>query len=293
MTESLESVRRRLGTIEDLGAVVRTMKALASVGMQQNEQAVRALARYADTVTLGLRAVLLDAEPVEAAREAPGKAAGIVVFGTDHGMCGRFNDDVAAAAVEFATPLRDAGGSVRVLAVGHRLEPLLAAGDLRAERTLPIPGTAPRITPAVRELLLGIDHWRDTGVGRVVLAYNSAVSRGRSRPRTESLLPVDLGQWKAPRAPAWPGRSRPGFSMTRAALLSALIRQHLFVTLFRACAESVASENAARLIAMQAAEKNLREREADLRAEFRRVRQDAITAELLDVIGGYEALRES
>jgi F-type H+-transporting ATPase subunit gamma len=78
--------------------------------------------------------------------------------------------------------------------------------------------------------------------------------------------------------------------MERERLFTALVRQYLFVSLFRACAESQAAEHASRLSAMQSASKNLDERQVELLGEFRRRRQEVITAELLAVVSGYEAL---
>lgn len=69
-----------------------------------------------------------------------------------------------------------------------------------------------------------------------------------------------------------------------------LFHQHLFVSIYTAFVQSMASDNAARLSAMQAAEQNIRELEVDLQARFRETRQNVITAELLDIISGFEAL---
>lgn len=77
--------------------------------------------------------------------------------------------------------------------------------------------------------------------------------------------------------------------MAQEVLLSRLLRQYLFVSLFRACAESAASEHGSRLSAMQAAERNLDERLESLTQVQRRARQDSITAELLDLVSGFEA----
>jgi F-type H+-transporting ATPase subunit gamma len=77
--------------------------------------------------------------------------------------------------------------------------------------------------------------------------------------------------------------------MQRETLLGRLVQQYLFVLVFRACAESQASEHASRLAAMQAAQRNLDERLDDVNMTYRRARQDAITAELLDVVAGFEA----
>jgi F-type H+-transporting ATPase subunit gamma len=78
--------------------------------------------------------------------------------------------------------------------------------------------------------------------------------------------------------------------MDRDQLFSALIRQYLFVSLFRACAESLASENASRLAAMQGAERNIEERLEELQTQFHQQRQMTITEELLDIVAGFEAL---
>jgi F-type H+-transporting ATPase subunit gamma len=82
----------------------------------------------------------------------------------------------------------------------------------------------------------------------------------------------------------------PTFTMAPDTLLERLLNQHLFVTIFRACAESQASEHASRLAAMQAAQRNLDERVSDVTMQFRRARQNVITSELLDVVAGFEAL---
>lgn len=78
-----------------------------------------------------------------------------------------------------------------------------------------------------------------------------------------------------------------------ASTLLAFVREYLFVSLFRACAESLASENASRLAAMQRAEKNIDELLEDLNRTFHRLRQSGIDEELFDVISGFEALREN
>jgi F-type H+-transporting ATPase subunit gamma len=88
----------------------------------------------------------------------------------------------------------------------------------------------------------------------------------------------------------WPSHILPTFTMDRRRLLRALIRQHLFVLSFRAFAESLASENAARLTAMQSAEQNIDDRLLLLNQEYHGLRQNSITSELLDIVSGFEVL---
>jgi len=88
----------------------------------------------------------------------------------------------------------------------------------------------------------------------------------------------------------WPTGNLPEVRGEGAQTLRALVREYLFVSLFRACAESLASENASRLAAMQRAEKNIDELLEDLNRNFHRLRQSSIDEELFDVISGFEAL---
>jgi len=292
--ETLEHLRHRLETMTDLRGLVRTMKALAAVSIHQNEQAVRALAVYWRTVELGLHVVLRDL-PARPRAEKPADAAplGLVLFGSDHGMCGRFNDEIAEQALQSLTAPRRAGAPLRVLAVGARAAMRLAQEGLDIEATQPVPASTTQITGAVRQMLLTIDRWRDAGTQRVWLVFNHPVSSSRYEPSTWHLLPVDFERFASIERQAWESRRLPTFTMERGALLAALLRQYFFAMLFRACAESLASENSARLMAMQSAEKNLEERSDELTGEFRRRRQDQITAELLDVVSGYEAIHRS
>ncbi len=82
------------------------------------------------------------------------------------------------------------------------------------------------------------------------------------------------------------------FTMNEADIFRALIREYLFVSLYRAFAESLASENASRLASMQVAERNIEDRLRSLTADSRQLRQETITSELLDTIAAFEALRE-
>ena len=107
-------------------------------------------------------------------------------------------------------------------------------------------------------------------------------------PRSVVLLPLDPATFLSPQP--WPGRSLPGHYGDREALLTTLLREWLFIAFFRACGESLASEHASRLLAMQNAERNIEERLTALHTVYYQQRQEAITTELLDVIVGFEAL---
>ncbi|MGA8261455.1 MAG: F0F1 ATP synthase subunit gamma [Arenicellales bacterium] len=294
--ESLERLQKQLANIEDLRDIVRTMKALSAASIRQYENAAEALADYYRTVELGLHAALRGATgPLSLSgsrrpRQPPG--AGLIVFGSDHGLCGRFNEDVVAHAVQYLQESHLPKGSWRVLAVGARTAGGLEREGVPVEEDLIVPGSASRITATVLQLLLKIDEWRvEDDAMPVVLFYNRARQRNTSyRSESLPLLPLDLSRFQHLKEAPWPSRNIPGFSLTRPDLLSRLLRQYFFVALSRACADSQAAEHGSRLAAMQGAERNLGERLDEITMSYHRARQSVITSELLDVVSGFEAI---
>lgn len=130
-------------------------------------------------------------------------------------------------------------------------------------------------------------------IDQIFLYYCRQLSGANYEPHTVHLLPVDK-QWLARiRKREWPGKTIPIFTMDWDSLFSALIRQYLFISLYRAFAESLASENASRLASMQGAEKSIEEQLGSLRLRFHQQRQMSITEELLDIVSGFEALSQS
>lgn len=289
--ETIEDLKRRIRSTEDLQSVVKTMKAMAAVKIHQYEQAVESLEDYARTIEMGLRAVMQNRPGVMVGARSGGRTRpGGVVFGSDQGMCGQLNDQVVSHALDQMNAVSN--GSVhRVLAVGQRAAARLEEGGQPVEDTLATPGSIQGVVPRVQDLLMRIQVWNQEGMADQVFLYHSRpLSGARYEPRTVRLLPVDRTWLEEIREKDWPGRALPLFTMDWDPLFSSLIRQYLFVFLFQAFAESLASENASRLASMQGAEKNIQERLDDLIMQYHQQRQMSITEELLDIISGFEAL---
>jgi F-type H+-transporting ATPase subunit gamma len=181
------------------------------------------------------------------------------------------------------------GGST-VAAIGEQAVTRITAAGITPVQTFTMPTSINAITPFVQLLLEKIENWRRTeGLERVLLFYNRP-EVGSFSPAAEILLPVDLKGLRETRL-KWHSRSLPTYTMPAADLLSALLRQYFFVSLYRACALSLAAENVSRLAAMQAAEKNISERLDQLKTSYQQERQAAITEELLDIISGFKAVK--
>jgi len=290
--QTLEGLKRKIKSAEDLQSVVRTMKALAAVNIRQYEKAVESLADYNRTVLLGLQVALKNNPRRTVAKPATTDPLGAVVFGSDQGMCGQLNDQIVSHALRSMDELGVGRDDRTILALGERASARLVDAGQPVEGTSPVPSSLAGITPSVQEVLMEIQEWNaERGIERIVLYYSEFLSGAAYEPRTLRLLPVDREWLENLEKDAWPTHVLPTFTMDWDRLFSALIREYLFVSLYRAFAESLASENASRLASMQGAERNIEERLHQLTAQFHRQRQTTITEELLDIISGFEALR--
>jgi F-type H+-transporting ATPase subunit gamma len=292
--ETLQDIGRRLKNARDLGSIVRTMKAMAAVSIRQYEKAVEALAGYNRTTELGLLVLLQRRTAVgELLERHIGLRTGVIVFGTDQGMVGQFNEQITMFTADHLAELDLAPENRPLLTVGVRLSASLEDAGYPPGHILDVPGSVTAISPAVQDLVWRIERWRNRqDVERILLFYNKLLTGAAYRPQQVQLWPIDLAQFEHLQDAAWPNYVLPTHTMRWQPLFSALLRQHLFVTLFRAFAESLASENSARLVSMQAAERNIDERLAELQKLYHHQRQNAITSELLDIISGFEALAE-
>ena len=295
MSETTESLRRKISRAGDLQSVVRTMKALAASNIGQYEKSVSALADYYRTVELGLslcfRENALSPVPAERKRQKNAATIGAVVFGSDQGLVGQFNDIVADYAVKNLATLP---GKIQVWAVGERVHSRLENAGLPLIGLYAVPNSVNAITPLIGQILVESEKLRSQDEeAELHLFYNRHKSRATYEPISQRLLPLDE-TWRRDLAKLpWPTRNLPEVMGDDRAILLALISEYLFVSLFRACAESLASENASRLAAMQRADKNIDELLEDLRGSFYRLRQSGIDEELFEVISGFEALSKS
>ena len=292
MSGTIESLTRKISGAADLEAVVRSMKALAASSIGQYQKAVRSLDEYASTVELALTACLRQSGPgYNKAKTGAKKQHGIgaIVFGSDQGLVGRFNEEVVDYAVNTLKGLP--GTITKIWPLGERIHALLTDAGQPTAGILPVPVSVNAIAGLVGQILIDVEATLERGdVVEVYLFHNRPKSESVYEPIGKRLLPLDLAWQKKLAAAPWPSKLPPEVIQGTMSPLRAFIREYLFVLLFQACAESLASENASRLAAMQRAEKNIDGILEDLNLKLHRIRQESIDEELFDVIAGYEAL---
>ncbi len=288
----LERAKKRIKNTIELQSVVKIMKAISSVNIHEYEESVRSLSEYNKTIELGLQIVLQNNKRLFTPKKVDeNRSLGAVVFGSEQGLCGKFNEIVSGYALDRMAEMQHE--ERRVLAVGSRVLARLEDAGQSVEADFSFSGDFQGITEVMGKVLARIDQWRlESNVNQIILFYNRPVAgiAGSFSPQMSYLFPIDVGWFAGLAKRGWQTHSLPTYSMDTQMLFSSLVREHLFFSLYRAFVESLASENSSRLTSMQAAEKNIEEHLSELLASYRKQRQEAISSELLDILTGYEAL---
>ena len=201
---------------------------------------------------------------------------------------GQFNDVVADYAVKTLAALP---GKPEVWAVGERVHARLADAGLPLAGLFTVPNSVQAITPLVGQIQIASEaHRTKGGNASVWVFHNRPLSGSLYEPVGRRLLPLDA-QWQRGLIKSrWPSANLPEVMGRNIETLRALVRDYLFISLFQACAESLASENASRLAAMERADKNINDLLEQLHGSFHQLRQSGIDEELFDVVSGFEAL---
>ena len=288
MKDTLESLQHKIERAAELGSVVRSMKALSASSIHQYEQAVQSLDEDYRTVQLGLFVCFTQFKDLIKPGGSKAGKTGAIVFGSGQGLVGQFNDIVCHFA---KGSLEKLPGEKIVWAVGETIHSRLADAGLPPKSQFSVPHSVNAISPLIGQLLLEIEKALENGeISAIYLFYNHLQQGPFYAPASLRFVPLDeiwiqeIAQLK------WKTEKIPEVIYNPGLTVKSLVQEYLFVTLFRACAESLASENASRLAAMQRAEKNIKELQSTLTLTYHQLRQNSIDEELFDVIAGSEAL---
>lgn len=289
----MEALAQKIRSVEELQGVVRTMRALAAANIRQYERAVESLRDYYRTVELGLQALLQQNQEVGRLVN-PGKTERLlaVIIGTDYGFAGQFNDEIVNFSLSFLQEIEAKGIRTEIIVIGEQAFKRLEGVRQEEVTFYNVPSSLAGINPLMQQLVFAMEK-RKVGkvLDEVVLLYNKSETQMDFTPQKVQLLPVELGHYKE-KAQEWPTKTIPAFTEEPAQLLKALIDEYIYVNLYRALALSMAAENACRLAMMQAAVKKIGEVNDTLVLQYQQGRQNMTTAELLDIISGFEALTQ-
>ncbi len=284
--QNLQGLKESINSAENLQSIVSTMKAHASSNINQFQNAAKASMQYRQVLDMSLFIVLSQEEEILPLTDTREGNTLYIIFGSDHGLAGTFNERIS----NFALSEIPKGKDQKVIIVGQQIyQRLKDSFDIYA--FFMQPQTTDNISSMVNKLLVTINELRDEmPVEKILLYYNRPDDNSTFVEDIELLFPIDLSQLVR-KDIKWDSKSLPSYFVEKETIVSDLIRQYFFITLYRTFCFSLASENASRLASMRSADKNIEERLEELNFNYRRERQNSITEEINDVISGFKAIR--
>ena len=282
----LRELERKLDSVNALGDVVGAMRNLAAIYVRRAESALAAVRPYSEIVETCLDILLVDAD-IPDTPAPPDAHALALVFSGNQGLCGSYNERTVASAASFRG---ERSGRTDFIAIGRRGDELLRRDGVTPLLSAPAPTSLEGINAQVPELAADVYRvYAACDAACLFFIYNGYAGMGRFEERICQVIPPRRAQLAAEKRRF---RCRPLLTDTPDALLGAFVEEYFFIELYRALVESHSSENGARLLAMTAAAGNIDDHSTELTQAFQSARQDVITAELLDIVGGAEALRD-
>jgi F-type H+-transporting ATPase subunit gamma len=284
---STRELRRRIRSVKNISKVTKAMQLIAASKMRRAQQAAQEGRAYAEKIQAVLSDLVqgLDPEnlPAEAGLmiERPVKKTLMVLITPDRGLCGGLVSNILRSAGQV---MRQSEVPVATVSVGRKGETFIVrtGGELKAAFRVSDRPTFLETTPITRVV---VDEFRSQGADRVLLAYSDFVNTAVQRPVIRQLLPVE------PPAEPVAAQSDYIYEPAAATVLEKIVPRYIETEVYHAVLEAVASEQSARMVAMQKATDAADELVVDLTLDLNKARQEQITSELLDIVGGVNAVQ--
>jgi F-type H+-transporting ATPase subunit gamma len=288
---SLRDIRNRITSVKSTRQITKAMKMVAAAKLRRAQDAVLRTRPYAKLLDQALGRVAARAAAEEATSlhpllaSRPARLAEVVVITSDRGLAGGFNSNIIRRTQRFLTESGDTYERIELSTIGRKAKDFLRARKLVSRKDFP--GVHQGVTYEKAEAIAQelVARYLAGEVDAVFLCYNEFKSAIAQTPVVVHLLPLQ--------PPAVEAEAGIDFlyEPSRDALLAELLPRHIAMQVWRALLESAASEHGARMSAMESATKNAEEMIAALTLQYNRARQAYVTKELMEIVGGAEALK--
>jgi F-type H+-transporting ATPase subunit gamma len=284
---SLRDIRKRIASVKNTQKITNAMKMVAAAKLRRAEEAIKSARPYADKMRDVLESLAArinpGAHPLLEVR--PVKKALLILVTADRGLCGAFNTSLTRKTEAFSKELSAKGIQLDLLTVGRK------GNDYFRRRPVGIPKAFVNVMNTISYELAGeiVDVATESFLGgeydEVYVLYNSFRTAVTQILTLKKLLPVSPEEEDAPR------QSEYLYEPSEEELLAGILPEYVQIQVFTSLLDSVASEHGARMTAMEAATSNAEEMIYKLTLKANRMRQESITTELMEIVGGAEALK--
>jgi F-type H+-transporting ATPase subunit gamma len=287
---TLRDIKRRINAVQSTSKITKAMKMIAAVKFRKAQQRMFELRPYAERMQMAISRLVastLETEihPLLAVR--PRKNVEVLVMTSDRGLCGAFNTNAIKAATRHITGLRAEGLDVSISSVGKKAKDYLRRRNVETRNSWT--GISGKVSYANAQEIAAniIESYTNEIIDEAIVVYNEFKSVSAHKVVFARLLPLAPIEVSEDTEPAVDFLYEP----SKEEIFSTLIPKNVEIQVFRALLESQASEEAARMSAMENATKSANEMISRLTLQYNKARQASITKELMDIVGGVEAMK--
>ncbi len=287
----LREIKRKIGAVKKTKQITKAMNMVASAKLRGAQQRIERFRPYAEKYS----EILTDlSSRVDASihplleKRAEIKTVGIILITSDKGLCGSFNVNLCNTALRLSNKKKEEGKEVKLFCVGKKGRNFFRVRKYDIEESYPDVMSnfdfqlASEIGSKMNDMYLKEE------LDEVHIVFAEFVSMVRQLPQTSQLLPVQQDEESVQEGPT----SEYIFEPSMEGLLAEILPRFIKVQVYRGLLDTSASEHAARMTAMDNATKNCDEMVGQLTLVYNKARQAAITSELMDIVGGAEALKQ-
>jgi F-type H+-transporting ATPase subunit gamma len=286
---STRDIRRRIKGVKNIRQVTKAMNMIAAARLRRAQTKAEAARPYADRLSAILQDVLASGasgrHPLLAQR--PVKKVAIIIVSSDRGLCGAFNAGILREAGRF---VEEQKSEVGVITIGRKSREFFQRLEISVDQAFPQPSRDVRLEEVGAIGKQIISDYSTGKYDQIHLAYSRFISVLKNVPTVTQLLPIPKPGGDHDAAAAAVRTVAYQFEPQAEELLGTLLPQYVEVLMYGALVESLASEQAARMVAMKSATDSASDMIDALTRKYNRVRQTAITTQILEVVSGAEAL---
>jgi F-type H+-transporting ATPase subunit gamma len=282
-----KEIRTKIASVKSTQKITKAMQMVATSKMRRAQDRMKLARPYADKI----RSVIGNLHhanpdyrhPFMATREA--KNVGLIVISTDRGLAGGLNANLFKQALLTIRDWQGKGAGVSLCLIGSKGTAFFRRLNLPILANVSGMGDKPHVNDLIGTVKVMLDAYREGKIDRLFLVHAEFVNTMTQKPRIDQLLPV-VPSDKAQLQQHWDYLYEPG----AAEILDGLLMRYIESQVYRGAVENVASEMAARMVAMKAATDNAGKMIGDLQLVYNKARQAAITKELAEIVGGAAAV---
>jgi F-type H+-transporting ATPase subunit gamma len=288
-----KELRTKIKSVENTKKITKAMEMISVSKMRKAQERMRTARPYAEKIR-GIASHLGQANPeyVHAyMKHSDGKAVGFIVVSTDKGLCGGLNTNLLRAVTTQLRATQSAGKTVQAVAIGSKGLGFLNRVGAKVISHVTHLGDKPHLEKLIGPVKVMLDAYANGELSAVYLCYNKFISTMAQQPTIEQLLPLSADKMEAETKASgtqhgWDYLYEPDAQ----AVIDDLLVRYAEALVYQAVAENMASEHAARMVAMKAATDNAGNVIGELKLVYNKTRQAAITKELSEIVSGAAAI---